>query len=74
MHMVVLFTVGAAVFLLLHSYISFHAAAILSTLASLIALAPVVFFFERFIDAPSIRLSTQFALWLFGKDSDNHAS
>jgi peptidoglycan/LPS O-acetylase OafA/YrhL len=71
-HLAVLFVVGSGVFILLHSIIGFHFAALAAIVASLIVLAPLVYLFERYIDAPSIRLSSLFSNWLFDNENKKH--
>lgn len=66
-HMAVLFTAGAASFLLLQPYVGFHWAAAISTIVSIVVLAPVAYLFERYVDSPAIRVSSKFSNWLFGE-------
>lgn len=66
-HMAVLFTVAAGVFLLLHPHMYYGLAVALALLATCIVLVPAVYIFERYVDTPSIRVSGLFANWLFGE-------
>ncbi len=66
-HMAVLFTAGAGMFLLLYPLVGFHWAAGLSIVVSLIVLVPVAYLFERFVDSPAIRVSSLFSRWLFNE-------
>jgi len=66
MHMVVLFTVGAGFFLLFNSIAGYTTAAVLTIIATLPVVALVTYLFEKYIDAPSIKLSGVFANWMLG--------
>ena len=65
-HMTVLFTVCTELFLWLHAFMGFNKAAILSILLTLVPLALITYFFEKYVDAPAIRISGSFSNWLFG--------
>lgn len=65
-HMVVLFTVGAGFFLLFSSIFGYTLAAGLTIVATLPVVGLATYLFEKYIDAPSIRLSGIFANWMLG--------
>ncbi|MES2630698.1 MAG: acyltransferase [Patescibacteria group bacterium] len=73
-HMAVLFTAGAGVFLWLNPIIGFHWAAALSILTSLIILVPAAYLFERYVDSPAIRISSLFSRWLFDESKTTEKS
>ena len=70
-HKLVLFTVCTGLFVLIEPAIGYNKAAVVSILVSL----PVIFLstvlFERYIDAPSIRISGMFANWTLGLPIDS---
>ena len=66
-HMPILFSVCTSLFLALHTTIGFNKAIFISAFTTLVIIAVVAYFFEKFIDAPSIRLSGFFADVIFGK-------
>jgi peptidoglycan/LPS O-acetylase OafA/YrhL len=65
-HMAVLFVFCTALFLWLNPIVGYNVAALLSIVVSIIPLALVAFWFEKYIDGPSIRLSGVFSNWLLG--------
>jgi len=65
-HMVVLFTVGAGFFLLFSSFVGYSVAAALTIVATTPVMILATYLFERYIDAPSIRVSGVFANWMLG--------
>ena len=70
-HKLVLFTVCTGLFVLIEPAIGYNKAAVVSILVSV----PVIFLstvlFERYIDAPSIRISGMFANWTLGLPIDS---
>lgn len=74
-HMPVIFTVTTGVFLLLFTTydMSYAKAALISAVATVPALILVTYLFERYIDAPSIRLSSRFADWIAERNGNNGA-
>jgi peptidoglycan/LPS O-acetylase OafA/YrhL len=56
-HMTVLLTVCTSIFMLA-SPIGFHKASLIAIIVTLIVLVPLTYLFEKYIDAPAIRLST----------------
>ena len=65
-HMPVIFIVTTSLFLWLHTFMGFNAAAGVSIVMTFPIIALVAYMFERYIDAPSIRLSGVFANWILG--------
>jgi peptidoglycan/LPS O-acetylase OafA/YrhL len=65
-HMAVLFTVCAGLFVWLYPMIGFNKSAVISIIVSLPVIMGVACLFEKYIDAPSIRLSGIFANWFLG--------
>lgn len=65
-HKPVLFTFTVGTFVWLSGQMSFNAAALLSIAISLPLIMLTTYLFERYIDAPSIRVSNVFATWLLG--------
>jgi peptidoglycan/LPS O-acetylase OafA/YrhL len=63
-HIPVLLTVGASVFLLVYPAAGFHWAALAAVSASLPVVALVSYWFEKYVDAPAIRASGMFANWI----------
>jgi peptidoglycan/LPS O-acetylase OafA/YrhL len=59
-HMPILFTVGAGVFVASYRF-GLHEAVVISMFITLLVLIPAVYLFERYIDAPSIKLSSYIA-------------
>ena len=57
-HMPVLFTLGAGIFVATHDIFGYRTASILSLIGSGLVLVPMVYLFERYVDAPSILLSS----------------
>ena len=66
-HMPILFSVCTGLFVAINTSLGFHKAALISVTVTLILIAIVAYMFERFIDAPSIKLSGSFSDILFGK-------
>lgn len=64
--MVVLFTVGAGFFLLFSSFVGYSVAAALTIVATTPVMILATYLFERYIDAPSIKVSGVFANWMLG--------
>lgn len=65
-HLPILFTLTAGLFVWFNGYLSFNYAAALSVIVSIPVIALASYLFERFIDAPSIRASSVFADWFLG--------
>jgi len=59
-HLAVLYTIGMGVFLILRNVlgVGFNASAVLTIIVSLPVVAGATYLFEKYIDAPSIRLSS----------------
>lgn len=66
-HMPILFSLCATVFLYIHGLVGYHIAAFISIIATLPVIVLVTYLFEYIADAPSIRLSTKFSRWLLEK-------
>lgn len=58
LHMPILFTFGSLVFISTNETIGFHSAAIVTILSSFALLAPLVYLFEKYVDAPAIKLAS----------------
>jgi peptidoglycan/LPS O-acetylase OafA/YrhL len=65
-HMPVLLTVCTSVFLLVFP-IGFHKASVVAAIVGIAAVIPVTYWFERYIDAPSVRFSSYCADVFLGK-------
>ncbi len=65
-HMAVIFTITTSLFVWLHGFLGYNKAALLAAIMSLPFIAIVAYWFERYVDAPSIRLSGIFSNWLLG--------
>jgi peptidoglycan/LPS O-acetylase OafA/YrhL len=57
-HMPILFSLGTTVFIGVYTGNNFHAAALVAATVAFLAIVPIAYLFERYVDAPSIRLST----------------
>lgn len=57
-HMPILFSLGTTVFVGVYTGNNFHAAALVAATVAFLAIVPIAYLFERYVDAPSIRLST----------------
>lgn len=73
-HMAVLFTVCTGLFVWLHSFIGFNKAALISIVLTAPVVIIVAYIFERYVDAPAIRLSGVFANWFLGLPQKQGAS
>lgn len=61
-HMPILFTVCTGTFLVFHHiHIGFHTASLFAIFVTAVVLVPLVYLFERYIDAPAIKLSSYMA-------------
>lgn len=65
-HKPVLFTLTTGLFVWLYSFMGFNRAALMAIVISIPFLMLVTYVFEKYVDAPSIRLSGIFANWLLG--------
>lgn len=65
-HTAVLFTVTGGVYLLLQDKIGANYAGIVGILAGIPSIALAAYYFEKFVDGPSIRVSGIFSNWLLG--------
>jgi len=74
LHMPVLFTVCVGSFNLLVGQfgVTFHLAAAISFVAACVVLVGLTYLFEKFIDAPSIRLSSSWSKFFFSKTSNKN--
>lgn len=70
-HTAVLFTVGSLIFVHLYEYFGINQAAPLAILLTIPSIIIATYLFERFVDAPSIRLSNMFAIWVLGNLKDD---
>lgn len=66
-HMPVLFTIGAMIFTATYNTIGFHGASIVAMAGCVLVLVPVVYLFEKYIDAPAIIFSSVLADMYSGK-------
>lgn len=71
-HMPIIFTVTTGIFVLLTAFtdMNYAPAVLISVIGTIPILAGVSVFFEKYIDAPSIRLSSRLADWAMGKSRD----
>jgi len=65
-HKLVLFTLTTGLFVWLYSFMGFNKAALIAIAISIPFVMLTTYAFEKYIDAPSIRLSGVFANWLLG--------
>ena len=70
-HKLVLFTVCTGLFVLIEPSIGYNKAAVVSILVSLPVIVLSTILFERFVDAPAIRISSMFANWTLGLPIDS---
>lgn len=68
-HMPILLSLGAGVFVAVFKEVGFHMAVAISMSAAFIVIIPISYLFERYIDAPSIKLSSSIADIYSGKQT-----
>lgn len=65
-HTSIIFVICTGLFMILVPTMGYNKAAILAIIGCIPAIALVTFFFEKYVDRPSVRISGIFANWLFG--------
>lgn len=69
-HLPIFLSVCPTIFLSIHSTMNYHLAALVSVVATLFVIALVTVLFEKYVDGPSIRLSSLFARWITKEQID----